>query len=69
VRVGTLLGEYPFLFRRIERREGGVAIVGTVAGLESSVVFGREDLVAAAKLAAAPIAFGAAAIAYSRSRG
>lgn len=44
VKVGTPLGEYPFEFRRIERRGGGVAVVGIVAGLESSVVLDREDL-------------------------
>jgi hypothetical protein len=50
VKVGTPFGEYPFEFRRLERRDGAVAVIGTVAGLESSVVFGREDLVRATKV-------------------
>jgi hypothetical protein len=37
VKVGTPFGEYPFVYRRVERREDGVAIVGTVAGIESTV--------------------------------
>jgi hypothetical protein len=46
VKVGTPLGTYPLRFRRLERREGGVAIVGLVAGMESSLVLERSDLVA-----------------------
>jgi hypothetical protein len=68
VKVGTPLGEYPFLFRRIERREGGVAIVGTVAGLESSLVLSRDDLVRATKKLALPLA-AVALFAYFRRRG
>jgi hypothetical protein len=56
VKVGTPLGDYPFEFRRVERREGGVAIVGTVAGLESSVVLGRGELARLAGLVALPVA-------------
>jgi len=52
MKVATPLGEYPFSFRRIERREGGAAVVGTVAGLEASVVFDREDLRFAVKILA-----------------
>jgi hypothetical protein len=44
VKVGTPFGEVPFEYRRTERREGGLAIVGIVAGLESSVVLDRGDL-------------------------
>jgi hypothetical protein len=67
MRVGTPLGEYPFEFRRIERREGGVAIVGILAGLESSVVLGPDDLRAAAKLVVPALA-AAGAIIYLRRR-
>ncbi|HEY1853471.1 MAG TPA: hypothetical protein VGG40_02700 [Solirubrobacterales bacterium] len=68
MRVGTPLGEYPFVFQRIERREGGLAIVGTVAGLESTVVVGPEDLAALARRAALPLAAAALLLAYSRLR-
>ena len=54
MKVGTPFGEFPFEYRRVERRESGVAVIGTVAGLESSVVFDRTDaLRAGAVLAAA----------------
>jgi hypothetical protein len=54
VRVGTPFGEYPFEYRRVERRADGVAIVGTVAGIESTVVLDRDDAKRAAKVAAIP---------------
>jgi hypothetical protein len=65
VKVGTPLGEYPFEFRRVERRANGVAIVGHVAGLESSVVLDIDDLRAAARVLALPVA--AVALLYLRS--
>jgi hypothetical protein len=68
VRVATPLGEYPFVFQRLERRDRGVAIVGTVAGLESSVVLGPEDLSVLLKRAALPLAAAALLVAYARSR-
>lgn len=43
MKVGTPFGEYPFVYRRVERRGGEVAVIGTVAGVESSVVFDRDD--------------------------
>lgn len=43
MKVGTPFGEFPFEYRRIERREDGVAIVGLVAGLESRVVLDKAD--------------------------
>jgi hypothetical protein len=50
VKVGTPFGEYPFEYRRVERRPGGeVALVGTVAGIESTVVFDRDDALRAGK--------------------
>jgi hypothetical protein len=58
VKVGTPLGEYPFELRRIERRDSGLAIVGIVAGLESSVVLGPAELVKLAGLVALPAAAG-----------
>jgi hypothetical protein len=44
MKVGTPLGEYPFRFRRVERRGHEVVLVGLVAGMQSSVVLGPEDL-------------------------
>lgn len=60
MRVGTPFGEYPFEYRRVERRPDGVAIVGTVAGIESTVVLGKDDALRAAKAIAIPV--GAAAL-------
>jgi len=56
VRVLSPLGEYPFVFQRIERRRGGIDVVGTVAGVESRVSFDSEDLRAAARVAGPPLA-------------
>lgn len=56
MRVGTPFGEYPFEFRRVERRPDGLAIVGTVAGLESTVVLDKDDARRAAKALAVPVA-------------
>jgi hypothetical protein len=55
MRVGTPFGEYPFEFRRVERRPDGLAIVGTVAGIESTVVFDKDDARRAAKALAVPV--------------
>jgi hypothetical protein len=68
VKVGTPLGEYPFVFQRLERRDGGLAVVGSVAGIESTVVIEPEDLAALAKRAALPLAAVALLAAYARSR-
>jgi hypothetical protein len=57
VRVGTPFGEYPFKYRGLERRADGLAIVGTVAGVESSVVLDKDD----ARRAAVALAVSAAA--------
>jgi hypothetical protein len=54
MRVGTPFGEYPFEYRRVERRPDGIAIVGTVAGIESTVVLDRDDATRAAKALAVP---------------
>jgi len=56
VKVGTPFGEYPFVYRRVERRDDGVAIVGTVAGIESTVVLDGDDARRAAKVLAVPAA-------------
>lgn len=56
VRVATALGEYPFAFRRLERRDGGVAVVGIVAGLEASVLVDCDDLRTVARTLAVPLA-------------
>jgi CBS-domain-containing membrane protein len=55
MKVGTPFGEYPFEYRRVERRPDGIAIVGTVAGIESTVVLGKDDARRAAKALAVPI--------------
>ena len=69
MKVNTPLGEYPFEFRGIERRGGTLVISGTVAGLQSSAVLGKEDLAAAAKVAAPPLAaLALAALALRRAR-
>lgn len=56
MRVGTPFGEFPFQYRRVERRADGLAIVGTVAGVESTVVFDQADARRAAKALAVPAA-------------
>ena len=56
MRVGTPFGEYPFQYRGLERRPDGLAIVGTVAGVESSVVFDKDDARRAAVALAVPAA-------------
>jgi len=56
VRVGTPFGEYPFQYRRLERRPDGLAIVGTVAGIESTVVLDKDDARHAAVALAVPAA-------------
>jgi hypothetical protein len=52
MKVETPFGAYPFQFRRIERRGGSVAVVGTPAGLETSVIVGFDDLMSIAKVVA-----------------
>jgi hypothetical protein len=56
VKIGTPFGEFPFVYRRIERRDDGVAIVGTVAGVDSRVVFDGDDARRAAIVLAVPVA-------------
>jgi hypothetical protein len=56
MRVGTPFGEFPFEYRRVERRPDGLAVVGTVAGLESTVVFDKDDARRAAVVLATPVA-------------
>jgi hypothetical protein len=65
VRIGTPLGEYPFEFRRVERRGNSVAIVGTVAGLESSVVLDRGDLRRLLRYATLPLGAAVLLAAYA----
>jgi hypothetical protein len=57
VKVGTPFGEFPFEYRRLERRADGLAIVGSVAGIESTVVLDKDDARRAAKMLAVPAAF------------
>jgi hypothetical protein len=68
MRVGTPLGEYPFEFRRVERRDRSVAIVGIVAGLESSVVIDLDDVRGVARYALPALA-AALVLAYLRTTG
>jgi hypothetical protein len=56
VKIGTPFGEFPFVYRRIERRADGVAIVGTVAGVDSRVVFDKEDAKRGAIALGVPVA-------------
>jgi hypothetical protein len=67
VKIGTPFGEFPFVYRKIERREDGVAIVGTVAGVDSRVVFDMEDAKRGAIVLGVPIA-ALAALALARGR-
>lgn len=67
MKVGTPFGEFPFEYRRIERREDSVAIVGLVAGLESRVVFDKGDARRAALALAVPAA-AASLLLLTRSR-
>jgi hypothetical protein len=59
MKVISPFGEYPFQFRRLERRGATVVVLGTVAGVESGIVLDAADLRAAAKLAAVATALGA----------
>jgi len=68
MKVGTPFGEYPFVYRRVERRDDGLAIVGTVAGVDSSVVLDRDDALAAAKVLGAAVAVIVAARVLLRPR-
>jgi hypothetical protein len=49
MKVGTPFGEYPFEYERLERRADGIAVIGTVAGIPSNVVFDCDDAVRAGK--------------------
>jgi hypothetical protein len=69
MKVGTPLGTYPFEFRRLERREGCVAIVGLVAGMESSVVFDSGDLRQVVRRLAPSLAVVALLVAMRRRSG
>ncbi len=66
MRVSTPFGEYPFKYRRLERRADGLAIVGTVAGVDSSIVFGRDDARRAAAALAVPAALALAVLLRAR---
>jgi hypothetical protein len=68
VKIGTPFGEFPFVYRRIERREDGVAIVGTVAGVDSRVVFDGDDARRAALALSVPVAAALVLLARSRRR-
>ena len=69
MRIATPFGEYPFVYRRVERREDGVAIVGTVAGVDSAVVFDESDVRRAAKALAIPAAAAALLLIARGARG
>lgn len=60
MKVGTPLGEYPLEIRRIELRDGGVAVVALVAGLKSDLILGRREMFALGAVTA--LALGAAAV-------
>jgi hypothetical protein len=63
MKVLSPFGEYPFVFQRLERREGTLAVVGTVAGVDSRVIFDGGDLRAVARFIALPVAAIAMAVA------
>jgi hypothetical protein len=69
VRVGTPFGEYPFKYRRIERRPDGLAVLGTVAGVDSTVVFDKDDARALAKALAVPAALATLLLIARATRG
>lgn len=69
MKVGTPFGEYPFLYRRVERRGGEVAVIGTVAGIESSLVLDRDDALRAGKALAVAAALAISIHALGRRRG
>jgi hypothetical protein len=54
MKVDTPFGEFPFQYRRLERRPDGLAIIGTVAGIESTVVLDKDDAWGAAKVLVIP---------------
>lgn len=66
MKIISPFGEYPFQFRRLERRGATVAVLGTVAGVESGVVLDATDLRAAAKVATAAAALATAAALIAR---
>jgi hypothetical protein len=55
VKVVSPLGEYPVVFQRLERRDGGLDVVGTMVGIESRVSLDGDDLRSAARLVAPPL--------------
>jgi hypothetical protein len=67
MKIETPFGAYPFQVRRIERRGGSIAVVGTPAGLETSVIVGLDDLWVGAKVLA-PAAAAALLVTYLRTR-
>jgi hypothetical protein len=66
VKILSPFGEYPFVFDRVERRGTSLAVIGSVAGVESRVILEPEDLRALVKVAAVPLAALVVAIALSR---
>jgi hypothetical protein len=68
MKVDSPLGEYTLAFRRIERRPGGLAIVGMVAGIESSVVIDERDLRTAARVLATALGGAGLIFAWRRRR-
>jgi hypothetical protein len=67
MKVGTPFGEFPFEYRRVERSEDGIVIVGLVAGLESKVVLDASDARLAALVLGVPVAV-ASLLLLARSR-
>jgi hypothetical protein len=63
VKASTPFGRHPFRFAYVEVEGGELAVMGTVAGLPSGVVFERRDLAIAAGLVAV-----GAAVAIRRRR-
>jgi hypothetical protein len=71
MRVVSPLGDFPFAFERVERRDGGVDVVGNLVGLESRLHLDEKDLRSAARLVVPPLAVllgGAALLGYAAAR-
>jgi hypothetical protein len=68
MKVTSPLGEYPYVFRRLERRGQSLAVVGTVAGIESSLLLERDDLRLAARRLAGPLAAAVLVTVWRRRR-
>lgn len=68
MKVATPFGEFPFEFRRLERRNASLVVVGILGGFETSVIVESADLRRIARGVAIPAVAAALLIAYRRRR-